>query len=138
MSKTKNVPDFSFQKQNSFGPQVPSCPKPRMSWTPATVLMVLTSSRSRSHLVLRYPHVQNQECPGLQLQYSWYSPRPEAEVSFMVFIEPKHTLISINKCYYINKFSCFPLYNMCGCRLLISRQMYMRIQNTKRVTSTQV
>ncbi len=45
----------------------------------------------------------------------------------MVFIEPKHTLISNNKCYCNNKFSCFPLYNMSGCRLLISRQIYMKL-----------
>jgi len=47
--------------------------------------------------------------------------------SFMVFIEPKHTLISNNKCYCNNKFSCFPLYNMSGCRLLISRRIYMTL-----------
>jgi hypothetical protein len=45
----------------------------------------------------------------------------------MVFIEPKHTIISKNKYYYNNKFSCFPLYNMSGCRLLISRQIYMKL-----------
>jgi hypothetical protein len=43
------------------------------------------------------------------------------------FIEPKHTIISKNKCYCNNKFSCFPLYNMSGCRLLISKQIYMKI-----------
>ncbi len=38
----------------------------------------------------------------------------------MVFyIEPERTII-INKCYDYSKFSCFPLYNMSGCRLLIS------------------
>jgi hypothetical protein len=50
---------------------------------------------------------------------------------FIVFIEPKHTLISINKCYCNNKFSCFPLYNMSGCRLLISRWIYMKLHCMK-------
>ncbi len=45
----------------------------------------------------------------------------------MVFIEPKRTVISNNKCYCNNKFSCFPLYNMSGCRLLIIRQIYMKL-----------
>ncbi len=39
----------------------------------------------------------------------------------MVFIEPEHTII-INKCYDYSKL-CFPLYNMSGCRLLISIRM---------------
>jgi hypothetical protein len=55
------------------------------------------------------------------------NPREGGIFSFMVFIEPKHTLIDDNKCYCNNKFSCFPLYNMSGCRLLISRRMYMKL-----------
>jgi hypothetical protein len=48
----------------------------------------------------------------------------------MVFIEPEHT-DTVKKWYNYNKFSCFPLYNMSGCRLLISIRMkeislYMR------------
>ena len=40
----------------------------------------------------------------------------------MVFIEPEHT-DTVKKWYNYNKFSCFPLYNMSGCRLLISIRM---------------
>jgi hypothetical protein len=77
MSKTKNVLDFSYrnhlvQKQTSFGPQVLSHAKLRMSWTPAPEL---TWSRSRIYLVHGSSAVQNQECPGLQIQNS---PGPEA------------------------------------------------------------
>ncbi len=43
-------------------------------------------------------------------------------LSFMVFIEPEHT-DTVKKWYNSNKFSCFPLYNMSGCRLLISIRM---------------
>jgi hypothetical protein len=61
LSKNKNVLDSSYrthlvQKQNSFGPQELSCPKLRMSWTPATEL---TWSRSSLHLVHRNSPVQN-------------------------------------------------------------------------------
>jgi hypothetical protein len=71
MSKTKNALGSSYrthlvQKQYSFGPQELSCPKLRMSWTPATEL---TWSRSRLHLVHRYSPVQNQEYPVAEFLY---------------------------------------------------------------------